>query len=65
MESTAFYWKPLYNILKSSKLSAMVVNARHMKAVPGRKNDAKDAESKSHRCYLPFYYYTRSDAKVV
>ena len=44
MESTASYWKPLYNILESSDLSAIVVNARHMKAVPGRKTDVKDAE---------------------
>ena len=44
MESTGSYWKPLYNILESSELSAMVVNARHMKAVPGRKTDVKDAE---------------------
>ena len=44
MESTASYWKPLYNILESSELKAMVVNASHMKAVPGRKTDTKDAE---------------------
>ena len=44
MESTASYWKPLYNILESSELNAMVVNAHHMKAVPGRKTDVKDAE---------------------
>ena len=44
MGSTASYWKPLYNILESSDLKAMVVNARHMKAVPGRKTDVKDAE---------------------
>lgn len=44
MESTASYWKPLYNILESCSLNVMVVNARHMKAVPGRKTDAKDAE---------------------
>lgn len=44
MESTGSYWKPLYNILESSGLNAMVVNARHMKAVPGRKTDVKDAE---------------------
>ncbi len=37
MESTASYWKPLYNILESSELKAMVVNASHMKAVPGGK----------------------------
>jgi len=44
MESTASYWKPLYNILETCELNAMVVNARHMKAVPGRKTDVKDAE---------------------
>ncbi len=44
MESTASYWKPLYNILESSDLRAIIVNARHMKAVPGRKTDVKDAE---------------------
>ncbi|MCD7778572.1 MAG: IS110 family transposase [Clostridiales bacterium] len=44
MESTASYWKPLYNILEYSCLNAMVVNVHHMKAVPGRKTDAKDAE---------------------
>lgn len=44
MESTASYWKPLYNILETCGLKAMVVNAQHMKAVPGRKTDVKDAE---------------------
>lgn len=44
MESTASYWKPLYNILESTGLGAMVVNAQHMRAVPGRKTDATDAE---------------------
>ena len=44
MESTSSYWKPLYNILESCDLKAMVVNAHHMKAVPGRKTDVKDAE---------------------
>ena len=43
MESTASYWKPLYNVLEYSGLNAMVVNAQHMKAVPGRKTDVKDA----------------------
>ena len=44
MESTASYWKPLYNVLEASDIPAMVVNASHMKAVPGRKTDVKDAE---------------------
>ena len=39
MESTGSYWKPLYNILECFGL-----NAQHMKAVPGRKTDVKDAE---------------------
>nr|WP_284679124.1 IS110 family transposase [Aceticella autotrophica] len=44
MESTASYWKPLYKIFELSGLDAIVVNARDMKAVPGRKTDVKDAE---------------------
>lgn len=44
MESTASYWKPLYNVLESSGLNAMVVNPHHIKAVPGRKTDVKDSE---------------------
>lgn len=44
MESTGSYWKPLYNVLEAHELPAMVVNAQHMKAVPGRKTDQKDAE---------------------
>lgn len=44
MESTASYWKPLYNVFESNGLPAMVVNASYMKAVPGRKTDVKDAE---------------------
>ena len=44
MESTGSYWKPLYNILEMNGIPAMVVNAQHMKAVPGRKTDVTDAE---------------------
>lgn len=43
MESTGEYWKPIYNILESS-FEVMVVNAQHIKNVPGRKTDVKDAE---------------------
>jgi len=43
-ESTGSYWKPLYNIFEMEELEAIVVNAQHMKAVPGRKTDVKDAE---------------------
>lgn len=44
MESTGSYWKPVYNILEMSELNAIVVNAQHMKNVPGRKTDMSDAE---------------------
>lgn len=44
MESTGSYWKPLYNLFELSTLDTMVVNARDMRNVPGRKTDVKDAE---------------------
>ncbi|AEM72797.1 IS110 family transposase [Caldicellulosiruptor acetigenus] len=44
MESTGSYWKPIYNILEIEGLNPMVVNANHIKNVPGRKTDVKDAE---------------------
>lgn len=44
MESTGVYWKPLYNLFELLSLEAIVVNAQHMKALPGRKTDVKDAE---------------------
>jgi len=44
MESTGDYWKPVYNLLEQEDLQSMVVNAQHIKAVPGRKTDIKDAE---------------------
>ena len=43
MESTGSYWKPLYNIFEQEELPAMVVNAYHIKNVPGRKTDWNDA----------------------
>ena len=41
MEGTGSHWKPVYNILEASGLQAIIGNASHMKAVPGRKTDAK------------------------
>ncbi|MCZ7554497.1 MAG: IS110 family transposase [Anaerolineales bacterium] len=43
MESTGVYWKPVYNILEGA-FEVLVVNARHIKFVPGRKTDVKDAQ---------------------
>jgi len=43
MESTGVYWKPIYNILEGH-LEVAVVNAQHLKGVPGRKTDVLDSE---------------------
>ena len=43
MESTGVYWKPIYNILES-RFTVLLVNARHLKQVPGRKSDLRDCE---------------------
>ncbi len=44
MESTGVYWKPVYNILEGVCEEVLLVNAQHIKNVPGRKTDVKDAE---------------------
>lgn len=47
MESTGVYWHPVFNVLESAfdgTIELMVSNARHMKNVPGKKTDVKDAE---------------------
>lgn len=43
MESTGVYWKPVFNII-GEDFEILLVNARHIKHVPGRKTDVKDAE---------------------
>lgn len=43
MESTGVYWKPVWNLLEGS-FALLLVNAQHIKQVPGRKSDVKDAE---------------------
>lgn len=43
MEATGVYWKPLYYMLEDD-FECWLVNAAHMKNVPGRKTDVKDAE---------------------
>ncbi len=43
MESTGVYWKPVFNILEGV-CEVLLVNAHHIKAVPGRKTDVKDCE---------------------
>jgi transposase len=43
MESTSTYWKPVFYCLEE-RMETWLLNAAHMKAVPGRKSDVKDAE---------------------
>jgi transposase len=43
MESTGEYWKPVFNMLEHT-FEALLVNAQHVKAVPGRKTDINDAQ---------------------
>ncbi|MCC8118837.1 MAG: IS110 family transposase [Bacteroidales bacterium] len=43
MESTGVYWKPVLNVLEPGGFTILVVNARHIKYVPGHKTDKKDS----------------------
>src|SRR3990172_6409393 len=44
MESTGVFWKPVFNVLEDEQWELLLVNARHIKNVPGRKNDVQDCE---------------------
>jgi transposase len=44
MEATGVYWKPIWNVLEGQFSEVLLVNAQHIKAVPGRKTDQKDSE---------------------
>ena len=44
MESTSVYWIPLYTVLEERGIDVCLVNARHLKRVPGRKSDVLDCE---------------------
>lgn len=44
MESTGVFWKPVYNVLEPARLTVWIVNAAHVKYVPGHKPDKKDSE---------------------
>lgn len=43
MESSGVYWKPVYKVLECTSLKVWIVNARHIKYVPGHKTDKKDS----------------------
>ena len=44
MESTGVYWIPIYEVLEARGLEVNLVNARHLKHVPGRKSDVQDCQ---------------------
>jgi len=44
LESTGVYWRPVYNVLEHEQRTLLLVNPQHMRAVPGKKTDVKDAE---------------------
>lgn len=44
IESTGVYWKPIFNVLAEEGFDLLLVNAKHVKNVPGRKTDIKDSE---------------------
>src|SRR5713226_3597390 len=44
MESTGVYWRPVFNVLEDDERTLVLVNPQHMRAVPGKKTDVKDAE---------------------
>lgn len=44
MEATGVYWKPVWHVLSDGEFQLVLANAAHVKNVPGRKTDVKDAE---------------------
>lgn len=68
MESTGNYWKPIYNILEEKGVDMIVANAQHIKAVPGRKTDVKDAEwiadLVKHGLIRPSYIPSRDEREL-
>jgi transposase len=54
MESTGVYWVPVYEVLQSRGIDAIVANAREARTVPGRKSDVNDAQwlQRLHACGL-------------
>jgi transposase len=68
MEATGVYWVPVFELLQSRGIEAIVANAREVRAVPGRKSDVNDAQwlQRLHACGLlrPSYRPERSIAAL-
>lgn len=67
MESTGVYWKPLWNLMED-RFTLLLVNAQHVKAVPGRKTDVRDCEWLAdllrHGLLKPSYVPDRSQREL-
>ena len=65
MESTGVYWVPVFELLEARGLKVYLVNARHIKNVPGRKSDIQDCQwiQKLHRLGLLASSF-RPDAEI-
>lgn len=59
MESTGIYWKPVYHILEPTGIKVWIVNARHIKYVPGHKTDKKDSA-----CYASCFWLVCSSRAI-
>src|SRR5262249_47563514 len=68
MESTGSYWKPVWNILDGRSFKLILVNAAHVRALPGEKTDRKDgkrlAELTRHGQIRPSYVPPRAIAEL-
>ena len=66
MESTSVYWIPLYDLLESNGIEAILVDPREVSMVPGRKSDVKDSQwlQKLHSCGLLRGAFRPSDEVV-
>ena len=62
MEATGAYWKPIFYLLESG-VECWLLNARHMKTVPGRKTDVKDAEWIAKLVYVLFVLHVAGAMK--
>ena len=67
MEATGIYWIPVYQILERHGFEVVLVNARHVKHVPGRKSDVQDCQwlQHLHECGLLTGSFRPDDATCV
>jgi transposase len=67
MEATGVYWIPAYQTLEQDGFQVLLVNARHLKGVPGRKSDVQDCQwlQHLHECGLLAGSFRPSDEVVV